>query len=123
MLTGIAYLAAYMLTYIGVGGVTGVLFQKLWRSDDRESMAIPATVGVCGAIFGGVLWLSMLMYSWFSGWAGGAINMYVGGPYGLTTPSFWLTILTAEMGALAALATYYLLRDYRADIHAEDGWR
>ncbi len=123
MLIGIAYLVAYSLAYLSIGVVTGVLFHKLWRGDDRESNVIAAIVGACGAILGGVLWLSMLMYSWFSGWAGGAINMYVGGPDGLIRPSFWLTLFTATMGALAALATYYFFRDFRADIHAKDGWR
>src|SRR5262245_36028218 len=120
MLTGIAYLIAYSLTYISIGVVTGVLFHNLWRRDDEERWWIAAIVGACGAVFGGVLWLSMLMYAWLSGAWGGSINMYSYGAYGPAEPSFWLTLLTSTLCALTALAVYYFFRDARADIHAKD---
>ena len=97
----------YLICYVLIGGVAGLLAKRLMPGRVPESHAALAALGAAGGVVGGLAALVLLMYGrsvardyWW-------IDAEVGGGTGL--PAYWLTFFASAAGALLALAGRKLL--------------
>lgn len=106
----------WVVGYALIGFVTGLLSKKLMPGKVAAGpIALFASLGVLGAIFGGVSCLRLLRYGRAQLYLDGYISVN-SGENGGTVPAYWISLFTAMTGALLVLAVYKLIKGKRSHI-------
>lgn len=98
-----------VLGYALIGFVTGLVSKKFMPGKVADGYLSLSLLGVLGAVIGGLLCLILLNYGRAYDYLYGYIHIY-STDNGATLPAYWMSILTAMIGAILALAVYKLIK-------------
>ncbi len=98
-----------VLGYALIGFVTGLISKKYMPGKVVDGSISLSLLGIFGAVTGGLLCLALFSYGRAYDYLYGYTHVY-SSDNGATLPAYWMSFLTAMIGAILVLAVYKLVK-------------